>query len=266
MRRLRRLCLPLLLVVPLLVGVPAAANAQATDDSRSFPDTGFSIQDDAIWNFFNQHGGTAVFGEPISREFTLYGYPVQLFERLGLVVLPDGTVQALELPGPGYLPYTSFNGSTVPAVDGGVQATAPSVDQTGYSQRMSEYLLATVPDSFNGQPVAFYSTLGGASPDLAVWGAPTSQPAVDPNNPNVIYQRFQRGIMTYDATTGTTQGLLLGDYLKALLTGQNLPPDLALEAAQSPLLRQYDPTRPQSLARPSALTNTDLTDAFTPDV
>ncbi len=263
---MRRFILPFLVGLLLLALVPAAANAQTADDSRSFPDTGFTIQDDAIWNFFSQHGGTAVFGEPISREFMLYGYPVQLFERFGLVVLPDGTVQALELPGPGYLPYTGFNGSIVPATDGGVQATAPSVDQNGYSQRMTEYLMATVPDTVNGQPVDFYSTLGGSSPDLAVWGAPTSQPTIDPNNPNVIYQRFQRGIMTYDATTGTTQGMLLGDYLKALLTGQNLPPDLALEAAQSPLLRQYDPSKAQFLARPNALTNTDLTDAFTPDV
>jgi hypothetical protein len=261
---MRRLLFPFLAGLLLLAFVPAAANAQ-TDDSRVFPDTGFTIQDDAIWTFFNQHGGVAVFGEPISREFTLYGYPVQLFERFGLVVLPDGSVQALEVPGPGYLPYTGFNGSIVPAVDGGVQLAAPSVDQVNYPQRMGEYLMATVPDSWNGEPVAFYATLGGSSADLAVWGAPTSQPAADPHNPNVVYQRFQRGIMMYDATSGTTQGMLLGDYLKAVLTGQNLPADLALEAAQSPLLRQYDPSKPQSLARPTVLTQTDLTDAFTPD-
>ena len=43
--------------------------------------------------------------------------------------------------------------------------------------------------------------------------------------------------MHYDKTCGCTQGLLLADYLKALLTGDNLPGDLAAQAATSPLLR-----------------------------
>src|SRR5207248_4786418 len=72
---------------------------------------------------------------------------------------------------------------------------------------------------------------------LEIWGAPTSKPAYDPSNSNFIYQRFQRGIMHYDKSCGCTQGLLLADYLKALLTGQNLPADLAAQAASSPLLR-----------------------------
>ena len=42
--------------------------------------------------------------------------------------------------------------------------------------------------------------------------------------------------MHYDTTCGCTQGLLLADYLKALLTGVNLPADLAAQAVDSPLL------------------------------
>ena len=57
----------------------------------------------------------------------------------------------------------------------------------------------------------------------------------------------------------------MGEYLKALLTGQNLSPDLAGQAADSPLLRQYDPARPRSLATVGKLTTSDLTDAFVPD-
>jgi hypothetical protein len=261
---MRRFCLLLTLPLVLMAALPGASVAQ-TDASRAFPDTGFQIQDDAVWAFFSQHGDTATFGEPVSREFTLYGSPVQLFERAALVVLPDGSVQALDLTQPGWLPYTGFNGSTVPAIDGAVQATTPSADQANYGLRMGEFVRATVPDTWNGLPVDFFSTLGGTAPDLAVWGAPTSRPAADPRDPNMVYQRFQRGIMAYDATTGATQGLLLGDYLKAVLTGQDLPPDLASEAAQSPLLRQYDPTKPLGLARPGVLSQTDLTDAFTPD-
>jgi hypothetical protein len=243
---------------------PGAALAQ--DAGRAFPETGFQIQDDAIWSFFTQNGGTDTFGYPISREFVLYGSPVQLFERAALVVQPDRSVQVLDLTDPGWLAYTHFNGSTVPAADGAIQTLTPTPSQPSYPARLSEFVRATVPDNWNGQPVGFYSLLGGDSPNLALWGVPTSRPAADPNNPSVIYQRFQRGIMEYDTTTGTTQSMLLGDYLKAVLTGQNLPSDLAQEAASSPLLRLYDPTKPLGLANPGAVTNTDLTDAFMPDV
>src|SRR5438105_973130 len=53
--------------------------------------------------------------------------------------------------------------------------------------------------------------------------------------------------------------------LKTILTGQNLPPELASEAATSPLLGQYSPAQPNALARPNVLTQTDLTNAFVPD-
>jgi hypothetical protein len=100
--------------------------------------------------------------------------------------------------------------------------------------------------------------------DLEMWGVPTSAPAVDPNNHNFAYVRFQRGVMMYDAGCDCTEGLLLADYLKSILTGANLPSDLAQEAEASPLLREYDPTRPGSVRDPTRLSNTDMTDAFTP--
>ena len=77
--------------------------------------------------------------------------------------------------------------------------------------------------------------------DLDIWGAPTSKPARDPNNNNFIYQRFQRGIMHYDKDCGCTQGLLLADYLKSVITGQNLPTDLAAQVQGSKYYKQYAP-------------------------
>ncbi len=100
--------------------------------------------------------------------------------------------------------------------------------------------------------------------DLELWGVPTSAPQVDPPNHTFIYQRWQRGIMHFDAQCQCTQGILLGDYLKELLTGQNLPSDLAAEAAASPLLRQYAPGQPGWVRDPNVLPDTDLTNAFTP--
>jgi hypothetical protein len=67
----------------------------------------------------------------------------------------------------------------------------------------------------------------------------------------------------YDASCTCTQGILLADYLKDVLTGQNLPADLAQEAANSPFINQYDPSMPKWDHNPSLLPNTDLTNAFT---
>jgi N-acetylmuramoyl-L-alanine amidase len=84
----------------------------------------------------------------------------------------------------------------------------------------------------------------------------------DPNNPGFIYQRFQRGIMHYDKSCTCTQGLLLADYVKALLTRRNLPSDLADEAKNSKLLGEYAPGQPRAVARPTDLPGSDLSGAF----
>jgi hypothetical protein len=228
---------------------PGLALAQ-TDPRVS--DTGYTIADDAIWSFYSQYGGSATFGEPISREFTLMGSPVQVFQDAALQVQPDGAVQVMQLTDPGLLPYTQLNGLTLPAADPAIAFVTPSPDQPNYAARLQVFTQSSVPDSWNGQPVQFwsaYTAAGGA----AVWGLPTSAPKADPNNPHFIYQRFQNGVLLYDASAGTTQALPLGEYLKAILTGQNLPADLASQVATSPLLRA------------SGLTGTDLTNAFVPD-
>ena len=57
--------------------------------------------------------------------------------------------------------------------------------------------------------------------------------------------------MHYDAGCNCTQGILLGDYFKSILTGQNLPADLADQAKASPFLRQYNNGRPGGLNNPT---------------
>ena len=98
--------------------------AQAQENPRAFSDTGYTVADDAIWTFFSRHGGTAVFGAPISREFTLYGSPVQLFEQAALQVRPDGGVQVMPLTGPGLLPYSHLGGLTVPGANSALTMVA----------------------------------------------------------------------------------------------------------------------------------------------
>jgi len=248
-------------------------------DNRYFPQTGYRIDNDVIWDYFNRRGGVPTFGYPTSRTFTFQGFVVQFFQRRIVQLSPDGQARLLNLLDPGLLPYTSFNFSTFPGVDSGLVATAPSpTDQSTVLAWVAQH----TPDVVAGAPVnfdaRFMSTVSaqtafpnggdaGLLPgiDLEMWGVPTSQLLVDPNNHNFIYLRWQRGIMHYDATCACTQGVLLADYLKALLTGQNLPADLAREAASSPFLNQYDPGAPNWVHNPSLLPDTDLTNAFTPE-
>jgi hypothetical protein len=68
--------------------------------------------------------------------------------------------------------------------------------------------------------------------------------------------------MHYDKTCNCTQGLLLADYLKAILTGQNLPPDLEGQARTSRYYRQYATGQSLSIARPKDLIGSDLSRAF----
>src|SRR5262249_19503776 len=60
------------------------------------------------------------------------------------------------------------------------------------------------------------------------------------------------------------QPLLLGDYLKSALTGQNLPTDLAADLRAAPTLRQYNAAASDGLQRPWELPDSDLSGAFRP--
>jgi hypothetical protein len=183
---------------------------------------------------------------------------VQLFRYAALQVLADGSGQALPLAGEGLVPYTSFDSLTVPAPDAALAFVAPTPDQPDYPARLQVFLQAVVREPF----WSAYDASGG----VAVWGLPTSAPAADPYNPAFVYQRFQNGILFSNAVSGTTQPLPLGAYLRAVLTGEDLPADLASAAAHSPLLHQYAAEQANGLARPDVLPQTDLTDAFVPDV
>src|SRR5207342_3390270 len=124
-------------------------------------------------------------------------------------------------------PYIHVNSSTFPASDPAMKADTPAVGSPTYDADMNAFIVANVPDTFNGQPVNFlqtFNTLGG----LTIWGAPNSHPAPDPNNGNFIYQRFQRAIMQYIQGQGTVS-VLLADYLKAIIINQGVLPDLAAD-------------------------------------
>ncbi|HLZ30621.1 MAG TPA: N-acetylmuramoyl-L-alanine amidase [Chloroflexota bacterium] len=272
-----------------LAGPVATAQPQpappAPNDARYFVQTGYRIGEDAFWNYFQVRGGVRSFGYPVSNVFLLFGMKVQIFQRQILQLRPDGGVQEMNLLDDGLLPYTRMNGSTFPAPDPAVIGQSPKPEAPDYLAQTLDFVRKFAPDTFDGEPVNFAKTFFGSVsasdaypngiPDggeglvpyfnLEIWGLPTSKPAHDPTNPNFIYQRFQRGIMHYDKGCGCTQGLLLADFVKSLMTGRNLPPDLAEQAKSSKFIGQFKPGQPQSLARPGDLPGSDLSNSFRRD-
>jgi hypothetical protein len=278
--------LTLLALVLAVAGVgilppPTAVSAQ--QDARYFSDTGFRIDNDKVWDYFSKRGGKKTFGLPTSRTFQFMGAPTQFFQRHVLQVTASG-VRPLNLLEQGLMPYTTFSGSTFPAEDAAVVGAAPKPGSATYAADVDTYLDTFAPDTWENEPVKFSDTfsstvtLGDAFPDgggnagllmllnLEIWGLPTSKPARDPANGNFVYLRFQRGIMHYDANCTCTQGLLLADALKSIITGENLPDDLAAQAADSPLRGQYDEDVHNGPVRGGLPAGIELANAFRPSL
>ncbi len=268
------------LVSPALVGAAPNEAVSSISGDRYFPQTGYWIADDTIWDYFIKRGGVRTFGYPASRKFRFRGSEVQFFQRRVIQIRPDGSPGQLNILDKGLLQYNVANGATFPTFDPALVRTAPAPGSANYQVALLAWMKENVPNVWRGENVNFYDaflntvTFEDAYPEgegnpswmpginLEMWGAVTSHPASDPNNSNFIYLRFQRGIMHYDKSSGHTQALLLGDYLKSIITGQNLPGDLAAKARGSALYRQYDNTKPNGVARPGQLPNTNLKDAF----
>ena len=248
-----------------------------THDVGFFPETGFGVWNQKVRAYFNSRGGVETFGYPISNVFTLYGFDVQLFQRQGIQIGPSGSPRGLNILQSPYLDYRRFGGLTIPAIDAGLAAAAPRVGAPGYADAVRSFVREHVPDAWQEQSVGFLREfLAAAPPDtpthlrelaaLEIWGLPLSRPIPDPANDGFVYQRFQRGVMHYSTATGATGGLLLGDHLKSLITGNGLSASLAAAASANPLLRQYAPGLPLDSQRPAASPGTDLTHAFRPTI
>ncbi len=252
----------------------------AVHDSRYFFETGFRIDYDPFWDYFRARGSVDTFGYPVSRTFTFLGCTTQFFQRQLMQQCGAGTrVQTMNLLDPDLMPYNQINFSVFPAHDPAVATQAPGPDTPNYGVAVFDEVRRVAPDSWNGLPVNFFTTFVNTVPgvdplvdpdfaalvNLEIWGFPTSSPQYDPSNHNFVYQRFQRGIMHFDATTGVTRGILLSDYFKGIIIGQpgpTLPPDLLAASATSRFFHQYCPGASSWVCRPGELPGTDLTFAF----
>jgi hypothetical protein len=201
------------------------------DGGRYFPETGYSVKNDDLWNFFRRRGGVSAFGYPVSGLLVHDGFTVQVFQRAVMQRWPDGHVVLLNLlDGDQAVGLGELN-PALPAADPELVASAPLTSDLDFARKAQEFIRANVPNSWESETVgfldAYLGTVGmsdafptggdaGLLPgfDLEVWGLPTSRPVRDPNNHDFVFQRFQRGILHYDRAHGTTQGILLGDLWK----------------------------------------------------
>jgi hypothetical protein len=265
-----------ILVGILTIGIFAAVAPPGTPSEAQpncYP-TGFCITNQRFLQYYRERGEHNTLGYPASRSFVLEGFEVQIFQRVALQ-LQGTNVERLNILDPGIMPLTRANQSIFPGPDPSLAAQAPQVGSPTYANDVVNFVRAVSPDTWNGLPVNFFTTFNravppppGASPEiitllnLEIWGVPTSQPAYDPGNQGFVYQRFQRGIMHYQNDKRVTEGILIGDYFKAVISGQNLPVDLDADMRNSRYYRQYNPAAPNWVARPNELPNTNLTGAF----
>jgi len=270
-----------------LDATPASSSVGA--DPRFFASTGFRVDDDDFYAYFQQHGGVATIGAPVSRTFTLLGQAIQLFQGHVLVRTPAGVSQLELLDDGDPFPYTQAGGAQLPSRDPSIVAQWPNPNESDYAGQVLAHLQAIVPDTTtDGTPVQFLRYYLGIAPasrssvdgaidsaaqalaNLEVWGLPLSAPARDTAT-GVVYQRFQRAIMSYtpgsgDSPQGQTAEVPIGSYIRAIITGAELSSDLVVPAAESPLYLQYNAFLAGGLERPAELPNSDFTNAFEQEV
>jgi photosystem II stability/assembly factor-like uncharacterized protein len=121
------------IVTPTVQPSPVVTGTPAPRDNRYFAETGFRVDNDAFWDYFNRRGGSRVFGFPTSRTFTFLGFTSQFFQRAVFQLGPNGQVRLMNLLDPGLLSYTSFNGAVMPANDVSVVGAAPAPGSANYA-------------------------------------------------------------------------------------------------------------------------------------
>lgn len=259
------------------VSVAAPRHAQLSDYVSDY-----AVAPGPFADYYRARGGARTFGPPISNRFTLLGQNIQIFRNHALRENLDGSISTIGLLETSAIPALSIGGQRLPSVDQALLAASPIPGTPNYAARSQEFIRANVPDEWQGVPVGFHRAFlatvtfqesfpagsgdAGLLPGFAqeVWGLPISRPTPDPSNPSLIYLRWERGVMEYDARTGRVSAGALGDAFKAVLTGEGLPPDLAVAAQGSPLYRQVDPAAPGGVARPAELPDSSLLAAFQP--
>lgn len=208
--------------------LPPELQTATSRDPRFFDQTGYRIDRDDFWDFFQKRGGVRAFGYPVSREFTFFGCQTQFFQRLAMQECGNQGVGTLNILEEGLLPYNRFHGSTVPMPDPALITAAPLSSDPAFAAKAINFVRENAPEVVDGESVKFFSAFqntvslndafpqGSGDPallpllNLQLWGLPTSKPAYDPTNHDFIYLRFQRGVMHCDKGCQCTPRLAVG--------------------------------------------------------
>ncbi|MFN8524366.1 MAG: hypothetical protein U0821_14800 [Chloroflexota bacterium] len=258
------------LAAALLLGIALIHPAAGQADPRAFPQTGFRVDNELIWDFYSKHGGEAAIGPPVSRTFLLRGSPTQIFERQALQIV-GGVVRTVPILDRDFLPYPTLGGANLPPVNPDIFWTSPPTAGADLRTAMADFVQNTAGDFYDGQPVRFFQTLmephtGSREERIQaateIWGLPASRPTRDPLQTDIIYLRLERGVLRYDSACRCAEPLKLGALLRSVLTRRDLPGDLAAAAADSPLFGQYDPVTGTGPTRPADLPESALANAF----
>ena len=259
---------------------PGSGAVAQIQGATFFPETGFAVGTGPLGDYFASRGGARTFGPPISNEFTLQGATVQIFKRFMLKQDPSGSVAAVNLIDSGEIPARGPSGEALPLADPTLIAAAPVPGTPDYGTKAQDFVRANAPDQWDGRSVSFYQAFlntvhydeafpGGTGdrgllPGMAleVWGVPVSRPTHDSQNADIVYLRWERGVMVWNATTNTVEAVPLGDVFRAVLTGDGLTPDITAEATGSAYFRQLDASAPNGVARPADLPDSTLSSAF----
>jgi len=111
-------------------------------DERYFVQTGYRVDSDQVWGFFNDYGAVSTFGYPVSRMMTFLGCPVQMFQALIIQVCGNGPPALINMLDPDIFPYTQVNGSTFPAADQTMKNNTPPVSDPNYAANMNTFINA----------------------------------------------------------------------------------------------------------------------------
>jgi hypothetical protein len=240
-------------------------------DERYAAETGFRVDDDAIWSFAQQLSDPEVLGQPLSRTFTLSGCRVQIFAERAVQACPGREVGLLNVLDSDILPLTQLGGGrTIPSVDDALKAQTPRGDL----EALAAFVREQVPDDLDhvhlGFQRAYFAATESDGVALELWGAPLSAAVPEPGDPALVTQRFQRALLEYDGHTQTTRTFPIGEVFRDALRDA---PEFAAEAREelarlgpngqpNPYFDQYCPLVPASVCRPLELPRTDLSFAF----
>ena len=78
-------------------------------DNRYFSQTGYRIDNDDMYDFFQSYGMVQTFGYATSRTFTFLGCPVQFFQRQVIQDCGGQGAALINILDPDIFPYTKVN-------------------------------------------------------------------------------------------------------------------------------------------------------------